>query len=301
MYSCQKIDLQDVVPFHITQDITYDLEAITMIENGDIYVAGGYVWDVGIIVRFDIQNTDSIHIDTISDKGLFDIALAENNTMYCVGADGYLFEKKDSLPWQFIRLSGWDILHNIFPIEDGLLLSGGKSYAKGYIYRLSNDLLVDSILYTDYEINDIVSNNKKILYPGFGTLSVASLEEPLALTKLKNIGDIYISGVFVDENTGYIIGANGQINQSVDGGLTWEPIKPDGLDNGFNIFKRIIRGAQNLAILGTDGRFWISNLEGKNWTSYQLNVNKNIHDALFVSDDTLLLVGEQGLLCTVKL
>ena len=138
-----------VIPLPTT-DILY---ALDVSPNYQVTLVGGYVWERGIAVYTDIYGHDAI-VDTFSNKGQHDLLRDSKSQLITVGTDGYLFVNDDlSRSWQFKRLSNWDILHSIIEVDGGYVASGGKSYEQGYVYLINDQFVIDTAMYTGYELS----------------------------------------------------------------------------------------------------------------------------------------------------
>jgi len=284
-----------VIPLPTT-DILY---AMDISPENKVTLVGGYVWDRGIAVHTDIYGKN-IAIDTFSNKGQHDLFRDSKSQLITVGADGYLFVSDDvSRSWQFKRLSNWDILHSIIEVNGGYIASGGKSYENGYIYVINSDFVIDTALYTGYEVSDIaLTKTGRLVSVGWGTIQYSD-DGGRNWDTTNNEGDFFSSVVFTETNkgftTGFITGFNGTLLTSTDGGLVWSDYQGKIQGNGYNSFRKIkYLGNGELIITGNQGKLWRSINEGKDWTYYQLPTRADLYDIAKTKIGTYLVCGSSG-------
>ncbi|MEZ4911761.1 MAG: YCF48-related protein [Saprospiraceae bacterium] len=281
-----------------TNDTWYDLH---MDDSGNITVIGGYVWLRGLQLTTD-KTFSNFKLDTISTKGLFDLELLSNGDLLTVGTDGFLFQKPISeQSWTFHRLANWDILQRVHEGVDAIYTFGGKSNEHGYIYKLNRQFQVDSAMYFPFEISDAIITDERIVAFGWGNI-MTSDKNGLQWHLLKNEGDFYASGVMLNNFDGLIIGYNGHILKTVDGGATWHTFKPKIAHAGYNAF-RVIKSFDDgtLIICGNDGKFWLSQDQGNSWTYYKLQNEFDIYGCIYLQKNEFALCGEKGTITRIKI
>lgn len=290
-YKGEKLQSLEIVPLP-NSDILY---ALDVSPDNKVTLIGGYVWERGIAVYTDIYGRSPV-VDTFSGKGLHNLFRDSKGRLITVGTDGFLFVNYGpERNWEFKRLRNWDILHNIIEVEDGYIASGGKSYEQGYIYVLNSDFMIDTALYTGYEISDIVrTKTGRLVSVGWGTIQYSD-DGARSWKTTENEGDFYSSVVFTDQNTGFITGFNGSLLTSGDGGVTWSAFKGNMRGNGYNSFRKIkYLGNGELIITGNNGKLWRSLNEGKDWTYHRLNTREDIYDIAKAADENYLICGGNG-------
>lgn len=280
-----------------TSDI---LHAIDINENDHITIIGGYVWSRGISLESDGDLT-RLTLDSFSNKGQFDLLRTKNNELITVGADGQLFLKPSyQAPWTFHRLQNWDILHHVIETENGYIASGGKSYEHGYIYLIDEQFRVDTALYFGHEISEVVHiTGQNYLSVGWGNIQISS-DAGKTWKILPNEGDFYASCVFTDNLHGWIIGYNGTLLTSTDGGESWQKSQAKISGNGYNSFRKIVKiNTKEIIITGNKGKLWRSLDDGKSWQKITIPTNKDIYDISKKSDGSYVLIGSEGYLAEI--
>lgn len=282
-----------------SSDILYDID---IDKNGHVTISGGYVWSRGFMIDTDYR-FGLMEKDTISNKALFYMLRSDNNHLIAVGTDGYIFERESVLkPWVFHRTTQWDILHHIIQTKNGYIASGGKSHGKGYIYLINQDFRIDTALYFKHEISEVkqISDNK-LISVGWGTIQ-RSDDNGATWRVLPNDGDFYASVLFTSDLHGIIIGYNGTLLESNDGGNTWQNSKAEISGNGFNSFRKLIKIENGpIFITGNQGKLWKSDDNGKSWQYYRLDTKSDIYDIARAPDGHYVIVGSNGLLAKFQL
>jgi len=294
-FSCSKEEVPGYFKVYTTptNDI---LHALDIDQNGNITIIGGYVWSRGISLQSEGNLTD-FRLDSFSNKGQFDLLRTKNNNLITVGNEGQLFQKTSHHePWKFHRLQNWDILHHIIETETGYIASGGKSYEHGYIYLINKQFRIDTALYFGHEISEVVQiASQNYLSVGWGNIQRSS-DGGKNWKLLPNEGDFYASCVFTDPQNGLIIGYNGSLLNSNDGGNSWQKSNAKISGNGFSSFRKIVKTDENeLIITGNKGNLWRSLDLGLTWVKIKLPDLNDIYDISKKSDGKYIIVGSNGL------
>jgi photosystem II stability/assembly factor-like uncharacterized protein len=238
----------------------------------------------------------------IAKKALFDLAEGSDGQLVAVGGDGYLFSKlAGEEEWVFHRSKHWDILTKIVVKPDGgYLAAGGKSYEKGYIYHINKSIEVDSVQYFGHEISDIaLVSDSTWMTVGWGNIQ-RSTDNGRTWRILPIEGDLFGAIVFANATLGWIIGVNGTLLQTTDGGLTWEDVDIDAPK--FDVFRSIeILEDRSLVILGTKGRLWRSQDSGDTWEAFRLDRNEDILGIKHLDNNRYLVYGTSGFLSEIRL
>jgi photosystem II stability/assembly factor-like uncharacterized protein len=103
--------------------------------------------------------------------------------------------------------------------------------------------------------------------------------------------DLY-SVQFLDERNGFIVGDEGLILQSTDGGTTWRELR-SGVDN--QLFHLCFRGKRGW-VVGTKGTILHTDDEGKNWYPQRSGESNDLNRVYMVSDKLGLVTGDNGTL-----
>lgn len=166
------------------------------------------------------------------------------------------FYLRDSNDWK--KLKGGMTGGFFQSIDKGLTWEEKNSdmhrFAKNY---LNQDMFfVDQntgwiLMQNEFMIGDVYA--KKMLYTENNGLTWTSYEIPMS--------DIINSICFSDKNKGYVVGDNGNIYKTNNGGKTWEKIRSGTLEN----LKDVLFIQKNGWIIGSNGGILESNDEGATW------------------------------------
>jgi photosystem II stability/assembly factor-like uncharacterized protein len=103
--------------------------------------------------------------------------------------------------------------------------------------------------------------------------------------------DLY-SVQFVDEDRGYIVGDEGLILGSTDGGVSWRDL-PSSTDS--QLFHLSFRGKRGW-IVGAGGLVLHTDDSGKNWYPQQSGTSEDLNRVVMVGDEVGFVTGEKGTL-----
>jgi hypothetical protein len=268
--------------------------------DGRWLISSGYVWSRGYIHKLD-GNLSLLSSDSISNKALFDLHVYDGgHSVAAVGTDGYLYHSSDGDRWTFERLSNWDILHSIqTKPSGGFLASGGKAFETGYIYDIGADYVIDSVSYFGHELEQVLSQgDSRWLTVGWGNIQT-SADDGRTWTLLPNQGDLYKGIAFADNSNGIIIGANGTLLITNDGGRSFNVIDPDIDENGFDSFRKIYYHRDQYIIIGTRGRIWTSTDPQLSWQLYRLDTRAELTGLHAIDDRRYLVHGKEAYLAVI--
>ena len=178
--------------------------------------------------------------------------------------------------------------------SDGLVT---RSYDDGRTFQETN-------LGLDAGLNDvfvrkegvwIIGDAGTILISTDGGLSfVKSLYSPYrAGSSLQGQGspDLY-SVQFIDKEKGYVVGDEGLILASTDGGYSWREQRSGTKEQLFHLSFRGQRGW----VVGTSGIILHTRDGGRNWYPQQSGTTDDLNRVYFVDDQTGLITGDNGAL-----
>jgi hypothetical protein len=300
LYSCTKEEtLSSFKQFSTnSSDIFY---RVNIDKNDFITIIGGYVWSHGFSIS--TQKISNIPVkDTFSNKGIFDLLETKSGRLIGVGTDGYFFIKQNNeSKWRFERLSEWDILTSIVETENGFMAAGGKAYETGYLYLLNKENSIDTVLRFGHEISELTRIEKdRYIAVGYGNIMLTK-DAGLTWEIKPNKGDFYASAIFMDKKIGFLIGYNGTLLKSVDQGETWQKSKSSIIKNGFNSFRKIKKvDANEIIIVGNNGRIWRSLNSGIVWELYKLPTTSDLYDIAKNGRSEYITVGSNGFVAQIE-
>lgn len=274
---------------------SFDFHAIEIFED-IIYATGGDVWNKSILAT----SNDGINwsVDSLTNKSIFDL-YSNNKMLYGVGNDGYILSGAPDLV--LTRTKFWGLLKAFSESPDGFIAAGGKDFNKGWLYKVNNDLQVDTAHYFENEILDVVCNNSgTCIACGYGIILI-SKDSGLSWLRSSENGDYYNSIAVNSNGDFFIVGYNGNIIRSTNNGKSWKKFKNGhGLPSNNKPF-RAIEFQDDLGIIaGENGLIWISYDLGENWEDISIDTDLDLYDfALFNSN--IICVSESGQILNVKI
>lgn len=187
----------------------------------------------------------------------------DGDDVWVVGADGLITRSyDDGRTFQEMNLAIDAGLNDVFVRKENVWIIGDASTI---------------LISTDGGLSFV-----KRLYAPYGTR--ASLQEQGGL-------DLY-SVQFIDKEKGYIVGDEGLILASTDGGYSWREQRSTTKEQLFHLSFRGKRGW----VVGTGGTILHTSDAGRNWYPQQSGTNDDLNRVYFVDDETGLITGDNGAL-----
>lgn len=273
----------------------YDFHTIE-IHDGIVYASGGDVWNKSNIV----QSSDGLEwsVDSLSNKSIFDLH-SDGINLYGVGVDGYIFKGNPEL--QLTRTKYWGMLRGVSNSENGLVAIGGKDFNKGWIYKLNEELKVDTAFIFENEIADVICDQLgNCIASGFGII-LTSDDDGYTWNRSLETGDFFNSMDYNSAGIPYAVGYSGSLMNSADNGTTWKKMK-DGHSPIFSNtpFRNIkFYGSQGF-IVGDNGTIWNSEDDGSSWNSISIDTEDDLIDFVLIGTK-LIIVSEKGRVYLVDL
>jgi len=155
-------------------------------------------------------------------------------------------------------------------------------------------------------LNDVFAKKDRIWVVGDGGIIAASTDGGQSFLKSRYIAlrsgqrdaghgnaplDLY-SIQFLDKNRGFVVGDQGLIITSSDGGHTWREVDSRTSEQLFHLTIRSSRGW----VVGTGGTILHSDDDGNSWYPQRSGTDKDLNRVYFVSDKVGVITGDDGLL-----
>lgn len=298
--SCGKKDID--LPVTIWQhDEAVTWSALSSTTDPDHLLAiGGNTWYSGAVAE-SRNGGQSWTVDSLGNKQLFGLASSGDHSL-AVGIDGYLFEKKGEMPWQFYRLSQWDILRDIVMLDENEWIAvGGVAFNEGVIYRIIQGEITDVSRFL-HELQWVTRiNDRNLLAGGYG-LILRSHDAGQSWKASDLAGDFFQDVHFTDQRTGYLVGYAGSIWKTQDAGVSWKKLNGPGIFGGLPALRAIrFRDTRFGAVCGDKGLVWITRDGGDTWESVTgMPKDVDFHDLIFNANQ-LILAGTDGTMATLEL
>jgi serine/threonine-protein kinase len=196
-----------------------------------------------------------------------------------------------STDWDHIKSSTNNNLNTICFADDyngfiagdsGLILQsvdGGLSWKK-----ISNKYKND--FYSIY-IND----DKTFLGGSSGFLGYLNAKNEL-IKIVTNTSASLFKILFINSNTGFIVGSDGLVLRTNDGGVSWKKIESGVTKNLYSIS---FSDSKNGVIVGWSGTILKTIDAGLSWKKHSVNFSNYLKDVLFVNEFLGLIVGGEGM------
>ncbi len=178
--------------------------------------------------------------------------------------------------------------------------------AKGFLSRSYNDgsNFEEKDLGIDVGLNDVFIRKNQIWVVGDAGTIIQSTDSGRSF--MKRVYDSsrraygqskvqyldFYSVEFVDEKKGFIVGDEGLILATTDGGFSWDEQK-----SGVNeqLFHLSIRGKEGW-VVGTGGTILHTNDAGKNWYPQRSDTDSDLNRVYFITEKIGLISGDKGTL-----
>lgn len=278
-----------------TTNSPFDFHSIIK-HKSTLYATGGDIWNKSYMLTS--ANGINWSIDSLTNKSLFDL-YSNNQTLYGVGNDGYIFSGNPDL--KLTRTEHWGMLRAFTESSDGFVAAGGKDFNKGWIYKVNSELKVDTTHLFPNEILDINCNRtNQCIACGYGII-LTSVNSGTAWKRSSENGDYYNSIARNNNDDIFIVGYNGTIIKSTDQGVSWDKLKNGHSPLANNKPFRAIKFHDSTGIIvGDNGLVWISIDDGNIWNDISIKTDLDLFDFEFM-DSKIIAVSEKGKILSIEI
>ncbi|HQX43682.1 MAG: hypothetical protein KA251_07455 [Saprospiraceae bacterium] len=277
-----------------------ELTGIYFWNSGEGFVVGGSTWNRAIRLS---TNDGGLtwQNDSLFDKQIFGLGYNNRGKVFGLGIEYMVYEfLQQSTSRQ--RIGDYRFFRSLdFAQPDRILAVGGESFGLGYLEEI-NALTgqTKQILKIDHELDAIqaVDENRWVI-AGYGVVFYSE-DAGMQWDTLDVSGDHYRDVFFVDEQTGFIVGIQGSILRSDDGGKNWKKLRnPRSIfikDRSFRTicFKNKLEGL----VGGEGGILWKTNDGGENWTILEGIPNVSYLD-IFYDGNKYWICGSKGTIISI--
>ena len=264
--------------------VTFDLRAVHFYDAQNGIICGGRTWTSGFVLRTYDGGT-TWQTDSLLNKGFYGLG-TEGGKTWIVGNSGHIFEfSKDntSLRWVGEPYDAW--FRDVAVSHQTGIMVGGQAWQHGKLVRF--DVATGRRLQLDtfpQELASVCFSDSSTAHAvGYG-LVLRSLDGG-RIWKVQNdlTNDFFQSVCFPSEKVGFIVGLNGGILKTTDGGASWFYLKKSkniGNPRFRSVFfTDILRGW----ICGEAGTLWRTVDGGATWQIVEGLPNVDFCD-VFASD-----------------
>lgn len=275
-------------------NVTFDLHAVHFDDAQNGIICGGRTWTSGFILRTH-NGGATWQADSLLNKGFYGLG-TEGAKTWIIGNSGHVFEfsKNDtSFRWVGEPYDAW--FRDVAVSGQTGLMVAGQAWQNGKLVRFDVKTgkkmqldtfpqALESVCFSDSLTAHVV---------GYG-LVLRSVDAGKTWKVQSDLTDDYFLSVcFPSEKVGFIVGQNGGILKTTDGGVSWFYLKKSkNIGNPrFRavFFRDILRGW----ICGENGILWRTVDGGASWQAVEGLPNVDFYD-VFVSDTEGVLVGNDG-------
>lgn len=224
-FSCKKDVLEPKEASQIIVPATHDLNSIVFVNDTLGFIAGGEKYEnTEILTTTDGGKTWSrFYLDQDGSKGIYGLTYYHSN-VYGVGYDGKFYrEQAPGQGWQIVQTPYWEWFQSLtFTQANKGFIVSGEGYRAGRLYSTDSMGYLSLMDTFDFQLVDIRFANTRVGYiSGYG--SVLKTEDGGNTWILQNVkGDLFRSISCVDQNNVWIVGYNGTIIHTSNGGANWE-------------------------------------------------------------------------------
>ena len=277
-----------------TSNVTFNLHAVHFFDTQNGIICGGRTWTSGFVLRTQ-DGGMTWQTDSLLNKGFYGLG-TEGGKTWIVGNSGHVFEfekKITSLRWVGEPFEGW--FRDVAVRRQTGFMVSGQAWQNGKLVRFDVETGQKMQLDTfPQELESVCfSNDSTIHAVGYG-LVLRSTDLGKTWQPQNNLTDDFFQSVcFPSEKVGYIVGQNGGILKTTDGGASWFSLKKSKSIGNPRFravfFSDILRGW----ICGEGGVLWRTDDGGATWKVVEGLPNVDFYD-VFASDTEGVLVGQNG-------
>ncbi len=300
---CGKFDQSSIKMPKFKFVTTENLHSLACADSGDIWASGNY----GTIIHSSDRGKKWKKQKTGVEELLCCIEFASKNKGWAAGVRGVIIHTSDGgKTWtaqqsgtenNFMDLFFLDDRHGWAVGEFGTVIhtdNGGKTWTA---QMEAQDTIYNDVFFVDTQTGWIVGEFGTILHTGDGgkTWQPQKCQDIVPVIKETDwaIPLPALYGIFFkDKNKGWIVGMEGIIIETEDGGKTWSRVD-SGTDKPLYNIK--FRGSKAW-VVGNKGVYLMSDDNGKTWTVKDKAIKTKfwLRDVLFCDDKNGVIVGARG-------
>jgi photosystem II stability/assembly factor-like uncharacterized protein len=301
---CGKFDRSKIKMPEFNFATSENLHSIAAVDAQHIWVSGNYGT---VLSSADKGRTWQEHESGIEELLLGSITFANQNEGWAAGVKGTIVHTSDggknwtvqpsNIEYDIHDLYFLDARHGWAVGEYGTAFHTDNGGKKWQSLIEPTDIFYNDVFFVDRMTGWIVGEFGTILHTRDGGITWQNQECP-DLAALVAGGDWdrpqpALYGIyFIDKNRGWIVGLDGVIIQTVDGGNTWKKVD-SGTDK--SLYSVVIKGQKGW-IVGNKGAYLMSDDGGNTWDLRENAIKTKfwLREISFVDDLHGLIVGARG-------
>ncbi len=195
-----------------------------------------------------------------------------------------------STDWDHIKLGTENNLNAIYFADDynGLIAGDSSLILQSSDGGLNWKKISNKYKNDFYSIN--INDDKTFIGGSLGFLGHLNSKNELVQIPTNTSASLF-KILFISSNTGFVVGSNGLILRTNDGGVSWKKID-SGVSN--NLFSISFSDSKNGVIVGWGGTILKTIDAGLSWKKHIVNFSSYLKDVLFVNEFLGLIVGGEG-------
>lgn len=306
MISCQK-KKEEILFIDYSINTSYDFTKALFLNDKAILI-GGEHFNVSMI--YQLENNGQVNEIKIeneqANKQLTAISQANDGTLMTVGYNGKILISKDSgTHWDFVQSNTWfDFLGIDFNEKDSAYIVAGAPFNIGQIATCNQ--FGEGARTAQEEFNFVIEDIKFLsnhigYLCGYGAV-MKSYDDGNTWEYLDAKDDYFKAMSWENEKEGVVVGYEGCILQTQDGGKQWHIVR-----NGNNPllqkihFKDVANnGAALYVAVGEQGKLMMSTNYGKSWSMIKSFTQKDLNGVCFKNENECLVVGSSGSIFLLK-
>ena len=234
-------------------------------------------------------------LNLISNPGIFDIHIFDNNNAVAVGDFGFYHLTTD----------GGETWNSYSGVNANSLtclrfVNSSTGFAAGYwgtITKTTNSGITWSALNSNspsisfFDI-DFLDENTGFVCGSNGTI-LKTTNAGVNWSPINTGTTTWLRGIdFYDNNHALAVGDNSLILKTSNGGITWDSISGSAFSPIYSKVKYVT--PQYAIIVGNEGKILISSDAGNTWAEQNSSTNNNLYGVTIVDTATYFVVGERG-------
>ncbi len=300
--SCSK-EKYDINYEIIELNTTTDLRSINFINENIGFIGGGKKYDIGLIWST-INGGTTWQADTIDAQAIHDIKFYKQQPILGTTTGRFFFRNNEN-NWYYSQTShpeyGWKPLFAVAQTTDSNLLAiSGEGYYWGSIIRSENGGETWEYYTSEHQFFDLEMVTSTIGFAcGFG--AVYKTEDGGKNWQILDLkGDIFKSMCFLTPQLGYIIGDEGSILKTEDGGISFQEIrKPNHFWNKRLHWNDVQFLNENEGWIIGENAVWRTQNGGETWEILDNLPQCNYRSIYLFNYQKAILVGDSG--CVVAI
>lgn len=277
---------------------SYDLNAVFFINDKVGYAVGGERYGIGILMKTIDGGNSWTSPDSIMPKACYASCFFSEQEGIVGGFDSHLTYTNDSAATfnDRVFISYLPVRAIKFKDRQSGVLAFGNGYGDGSI-ALTHDggqSWTESSKYNHCFRAAAYTDDGTIFIAGYGTILVS--QDGINYTVSKQYGDFYTDLHFINDNTGFAVGYQGEILRTDNKGAKWEVMKKT--NNPFEQPDHLLAvhfyDATNGVAVGENGLMLHTSDGGNSWKRAKAFTEKSLRDVILLSGSSGVIVAEGG-------